>query len=102
MRRPDLESALPPEYLESCLARTVERCALGAGIVQVAADASASERVMEQSLFQEALEGAKSDQESMEYFSMIAFAVDCYAEVAALVSIPTTSHSGTGRSMDIC
>jgi hypothetical protein len=36
-----------------------------------------------QSLFQEALERAKSDHESMEYFSMIDFAVDCYAEVAA-------------------
>jgi hypothetical protein len=36
-----------------------------------------------QQLFQDALERAKSDQESMEYFSMIDFAVDCYAEVAA-------------------
>ena len=36
-----------------------------------------------QRLFQEALEQAKSDQESMEYFSMIDFAIDCYAEVTA-------------------
>jgi hypothetical protein len=36
-----------------------------------------------QSLFQEALERAKGNQESMEYYSMIDFAVDCYAEVAA-------------------
>jgi hypothetical protein len=35
-----------------------------------------------QSLFQEALEKAKSDQESLEYFSMIDFAVDFYTEVA--------------------
>ncbi len=44
---------------------TVERCALGAGMAQ------------------EALERAKSDQKSLEYFSMIDFAVDCYSEVAA-------------------
>ena len=36
-----------------------------------------------QYLFQEALERAKSDHENMEYFSMIDFAVDCYAEVTA-------------------
>lgn len=36
-----------------------------------------------QSLFQEALTREKSDQKSMEYFLMIDFAIDCYAEVAA-------------------
>ena len=63
----------------------MERYALGTGMAQVAAGTSASEKGMGkgQRLFQEALERAKRDQESMEYFSMIDFAVDCYAEVAA-------------------
>jgi hypothetical protein len=39
-------------------------------------------------LFQEALEQAKSDQESLEYLSMIDFAVDGYANMSASRAYP--------------
>lgn len=89
MRRPDLESVLHPEHLESFLARAVEIPWKDARLSQ---EWRKLQQVLPlvreawekgQSLFQEALERAKSDHESMEYFSMIDFAVDCYAEVAA-------------------
>ncbi len=89
MRRHDLESALHPDHLESFLARSVEITWKDARLAQ---GWHKSQQVLPlvreawekgQSLFQEALEQAKSDHESMEYFSMIDFAVDCYAEVAA-------------------
>lgn len=88
-RRPDLESALHPEHWESFLARAIEIAWKDAGLAQEWRKLQqVLPRVREawekgQGLFHEALERAKSDQESMEYFSMIDFAVDCYAEVAA-------------------
>ena len=87
--RPDLESALHPEHLESFLAHTFEITWKDAYLAEEWRKLQQLlPRVREawekgQSLFQEALERAKSDQESMEYFSMIDFAVDSYAEVAA-------------------
>lgn len=94
MRRPDLESALPPEHLESFLARAIEVSWKDALLVQkwhklqqlLPRVREAWERG--QSLFQEDLERAKRDQESMEYLSMIDFVVDCYAEVAAFGIYP--------------
>jgi len=89
MRRPDHESAMHPEHLESFLARAVEIAWKDARLAQEWRKLQqVLPRVREawekgQSLFQEALERAKSDQKSMEYFSMIDFAVDCYAEVTA-------------------
>jgi len=89
MRRPDLESALPPEHLESFLARAVEIPWKDARLAQEWRKLQqVLPRVREawekgQNLFREDLERAKGDQESMEYFSMIDFAVDCFAEVAA-------------------
>jgi hypothetical protein len=89
MRRPDLESALHPEHLESFLTRAVQIMWKDARIAQEWLKLQQVILLMReawekgQSLFQEALERAKSDQESLEYFSMIDFAVDCYAEVAA-------------------
>jgi hypothetical protein len=89
MRRPDLESALHPEHLESFLARAVDISWKDARLAQEWHKLQqVLPRVREawekgQHMFQEALERAKSDHESMEYFSMIDFAVDCYAEVAA-------------------
>jgi hypothetical protein len=89
MRRPDLESALHLEHLESFLARAVEITWKDARLAREWHKLQqVLPRVREawekgQSLFQEALERAKSDRESMEYLSMIDFAVDCYAEVAA-------------------
>ena len=89
MRCPDLESVLHPEHLESFLARAVEITWKDARLSQ---EWRKLQQVLPlvreawekgQSLFQEALERAKSDHESMEYFSIIDFAVDCYAEVAA-------------------
>jgi hypothetical protein len=41
-----------------------------------------------QNLFQEDLDRAKSDQENMEYFSMIDFAVDGYAYLSASRAYP--------------
>jgi hypothetical protein len=89
MRRPDLESAWYPEHLESFLTRAVEIAWKDVRLAQewrkllqkLPQVREAWEKG--QQLFQEALEQAKSDQESMEYFSTIDFAVDCYAEVAA-------------------
>jgi hypothetical protein len=89
MRRPDLESALHPEHLESFLARAVEipwkdsRLAQEWRKLQRAFPRVGEAWEKGQRLFQEALERTKSDQKSMQYFSMIDFAVDCYAEVAA-------------------
>ncbi len=89
MRHPDLESAFPPEHLESFLARAVEIPWKDARLAQEWRKLQqVIPRVREawekgQWLFQEAFERAKSEQKSMEYFSMIDFAVDCYAEVAA-------------------
>ena len=89
MRRPDLESALPPGQLESFLARAVE---IPWKDVRLAQEWRKLQQVLPrmreawkkgQSLFQEALAREKSDQKSMKYFSMIDFAIDCYAEVAA-------------------
>ena len=78
MRRPDLESALHPEHLESFLAHAVE---VAWKDMRLAQEWRKLQRVLPR--VREALERAKIDQESMEYFSMIDFAVDCYAEVAA-------------------
>lgn len=89
MRRPDLESALRPEHLESFLARTVETVWQDARIAQ---EWRKLQQILPlvreawekgQSLFQEALERAKSDQESLEYLSMIDYAVDGYANMSA-------------------
>ncbi len=108
MRCPDLESALPPGHLESFRARAVEIAWKDARLAQEWRKLQqVLPRVREawekgQSLFQEALAWAKSDQKSMEYFSMIDFAVDCYSEVAPLASIPITPYSGIGRSMGTC
>jgi hypothetical protein len=108
MRRPVLESALPPGRLESFLACAVEIPWKDARLAQEWRKLQqVLPRVREawekgQSLFQEALERAKSDQESMEYFSIIDIVVDCYAEWLPLGSISIALHSGTGQSMDIC
>ena len=97
MRRPDLESALHPEHLESFLARAVEITWKDACLAQEWRKLQqALPRVREalekgQSLFQEALEFAKSDQKSLQYFSMIDFAVDCYAYVSASRLYPDNS-----------
>ena len=89
MRCPDLESALHPGHLESFLARAVKITWKDARLAQEWHKLQqllpwASEAWEKgQNLFQEALERAKRDQKSMEYFSKINFAVDCYTEVAA-------------------
>lgn len=44
-----------------------------------------------QTLFQEALDRAKSDQEDMKYFFMIDFAVDCFAYASASRVYPDNS-----------
>jgi hypothetical protein len=41
-----------------------------------------------QTFFQEVCTGAKSDKKDMKYFSIIDFAFDCYAEVAASRAYP--------------
>jgi hypothetical protein len=88
-RRPELASALHPEHLEQFLARAIE---ITWKNEHLAHEWRKLQRVLPrvreaweigQKLFQEALELVKSDQKSMEYFSTIDFAVDCYAEVAA-------------------
>ena len=96
-RRPDLESALYPEHLESFLAHTFEITWKDAYLAEEWRKLQQLlPRVREawekgQSLFQEALERANRDQKSIEYFSMIDFAVDCYAEVSASRAYPGNS-----------
>ena len=94
MRRPDLESALRPEHLESFLARVVEITRKDARLAQ---EWRKLQQVLPrvrgawekgQSLFQEALEQAKSHPESLEYLSMIDFAVDGYANMSASRTYP--------------
>jgi hypothetical protein len=94
MRRPDLESALHPEHLESFLAHAV---AIGWKDARLAREWRKLQRVSPQvreawekgqRLFQEALERAKNDQNSMEYLSQIDFAADSYAYIAALNTYP--------------
>jgi hypothetical protein len=94
MRLPDLESALHPEHLESFLTRTAEIPWKDARLAQ---EWRKLQRVFPQvreawekgqQLFQEALERAKINQESMEYLSQIDFAADSYAYVAALNTYP--------------
>jgi len=89
MRRHDYEFALHPEHLESFLARAVEITWKDASLakewrkVQQILPLVREAWEQGQRLFQKDLERAKGDQESMEYFSMIDFAVGCYADVAA-------------------
>ena len=86
MRRPDLESALHPEHLEFFLARAVEitwkdaRLAQEWRKLQQVLPRAREAWEKGQILFREDLERAKSHQENIEYFSMIDFAVDCYAK----------------------
>ena len=96
-RRPDLESALPPGHLESFLARAVEIPWKDARLAQEWRKLQqVLPRVREawekgQSLFREDLERAKSDQENIEYFSMIDISVDCYAEGSSSRVYPDNS-----------
>jgi len=94
IRHPDLESALHPEHLESFLARAV---GIAWNDVRIAQEWLVLQQVLPlareawekgQSLFQEALEQAKSNQESLEYLSMIDFAVDGYANMSASRAYP--------------
>jgi hypothetical protein len=97
MRRPDIASALHPDNLEQFLARAIEISWKDARLAQEWPELQqVLPRVREawekgQNLFQETLERAKNDQKSMEYFSMIDFAVDCYAKVAAFRVYPEQS-----------
>lgn len=93
-RRPELESALHPEHLESFLARPVEipwqdaRLAQEWRKLQPVLPRAREAWEKGQCLFREALEWAKSAQENMEYFSMIDFVVNSYAEVATSRAYP--------------
>jgi hypothetical protein len=95
--RPDDDSALDPNHLEAFLTRAVEMTWKNRRFVQ---EWRRMQQVLPhvkeawergQILFQKALDRAKSDQEDMEYFSMIDFAVDCYAYVSASRSYPDNS-----------
>jgi hypothetical protein len=108
MRRPDLESALHPEYLEFFLARAEETAWNNARIAQEWRKLQQALPLIKeawkkgQSLFQEALEQAKSHQESLEYLSMIDLPSIAMPTCQPTVPIPTTLRFRTGRSMGIC
>ena len=91
---PEDESALHPQHLTPFLARAVE---MAKKLHRFEPEWRRLRRVMPriqlaweegQALFQQDLARARSNQEEMEYLSMIDFAVDCYAYVAALKSHP--------------
>ena len=94
MRRPDDDSALHPHHLEAFLARAVgtlwkdRRMAQEWRRLQLLLPRLKEAWERGKTLFQEELDQAKSDQESMEYLSQIDFAVDSYAYVAALNTYP--------------
>ncbi len=87
--RPDFDSALHPHHLEAFLCRALERpwkderFAQEWRRLQQVLPLLKDARHKGQTLSQEDLERAKSDQESMEHFSVIDFAVDCYAYVSS-------------------
>jgi len=92
--RPDDESALQPQHLEPFLMRAVE---MAKATHRFEHEWCRLRRVMPriqlaweegQMLFQQDLARATVNQEEMEYLSMIDFAVDCYAYVAARKSYP--------------
>jgi hypothetical protein len=94
MRRPDDESALHPHHLEVFLARAAETPWKDRRMIQewrrlqlfLPRLKEAWERG--KILFQEDLDQAKSNQENLEYFSMIDFAVDGYASLSASRAYP--------------
>ncbi len=87
--RPDDDSAPQPRHLEALLTSVAEITLQGKRLVQewpnlqqlVPKFKEAGEKGQPQ--FREALELARSNLEDMEYFTMINFAVDCYAYVSA-------------------
>ncbi len=92
--RPDDDSALRPQHLTPLLTRSVE---LARKTRRFEHEWRRLQRVMPriqlaweegQALFQQDLARATANQEEMEYLSMIDFAVDCYAYVAARKSHP--------------
>jgi len=93
MRRPDDDSALHPHHLEAFLARAMETPWKDRRIAQewrrlqsfLPSLKEAWERG--KTLFQEDLDRAKG-QEYLDYFSMIDFAVDCYAYLSASRAYP--------------
>ena len=94
MRRPDDDSALHPHHLvEAFLARAIERAWKNQHMAQewrrlqllLPRLKEAWERG--KTLFQEDLDQAK-DKDYMDYFSMIDFAVDCYASASASRAFP--------------
>jgi hypothetical protein len=88
---------LDPHHLEAFLTRAVEMTWKNLSFSQEWGRLQqVLPQVMEawergQILFQEALDCAKSDQEDMEYFSMIDSVVDCYAYVSASRTYPDNS-----------
>jgi hypothetical protein len=96
MRRPDDDAALHPYHLEAFLACAVETQWKDRSMAQewrrlqlfLPRLKEAWERG--KILFQEDLDRAKSDQENLEYFSMIDFAVDGYAYLSASRAYPDT------------
>ncbi len=87
--RPDDESAPQPRHLEALLTSVAEITRQGKLLVQEWRNLQQlvpklkEAREKGQTLFREALERARSNQEDMEHFTMINFSVDCYAYVSA-------------------
>ena len=95
--RPDDNLALIPHHLEAFINRAVEITWKNRYFAQ---EWHRMQQVLPQvkeawergqTLFQEAIDRAKSDQEDMKYFSMIDFAVDCYAYASASRVYPDNS-----------
>ena len=92
--RPDDDDALHPHHLEPFLARAVEMAQRSKRFefdwrrLQQAFPHIRAAWEQGQALFRQSLACAMSNPEEMEYLSMIDFAVDCYAEVAAKKTYP--------------
>jgi len=88
--RPEWDTALQPNHIQAFLARAVETAQKTKRFEREWNDLQRIFPRMEeawekgQTLFQEALTRAETNQEDMEYLSQIDFAVDCYAYVSAM------------------
>lgn len=92
--RPDDDSALYPQHLETFLARAVEMAQRNRRFEDEWRKMHQTFPLMKaaweqgQALFQQNLARAINDAEQMEYLSMIDFAVDCYANITARNAYP--------------
>jgi hypothetical protein len=95
--RPDDEEALHPHHLETFITRAAQTAQKAQHFEREWRDRQRSVLWIKkawglgQEQFRIALARATANQEEMEYFSLIDFAVDCYAHISAINTFPYSS-----------